>query len=556
MYSTYQLLHNAKVFYAAHRQNGGSYYMARIHNSRKSFSSRLRSLLPRKTSGYSPSEYPVGKGLGKVSRSSSAVSGQFRSAQITDAKRRHKAAAASTSVTVGKPHPRRRIFSGVRESSLSKFLTIAAFSLVGIIGLALILISANSGGQQMTTSPNEPASDSAFQADSSTTLDDDGASVTVTVGGAIRLQDEILSAAASGSGYNFSNYLDDMKLIMKSDISIVGLLGTIDGYGSNASLSGYPAANYPSQLTGALSEMGITTVATANTASVSNGFDPMSKTISNLNAGGINAVGTYSSQQERNTVCVKKIDGICVGIGSYSCLTSGEIAAQTGTFADGQKAWCINQHEITEASQHILSDVQAMRSAGAQFIVIYLYWGSAADTSPTAAMRSLAQDLIDAGVDVTAGIGPNLVERVTVKKSSSTGKDCYVFYSLGNLFTDISSGAPQTTQQSLVVSFTLERAAGSDTVTLAKANYHPVYCNRDNSHATENTYLKYRVVPAARYVDAAARPEVFSTNDQWQRCKTTFTNIRTLIGNKLVLGDVEKVNSDQYIGGSGDNTSL
>ena len=348
-----------------------------------------------------------------------------------------------------------------------------------------------------------------------------------------------------------------MKLIMDSDINIVSLQGTVDGYGSNASLSGYPAANYPNQLISALSEMGVNTVATANTASLSGGYDPLVKTISNLEASGITAVGTYSSQSAHDTVYVKKIDGICVGIGSYNCITSAEIAAQSGNFTPEQKAWCINQYGITSATEYILSDVKTMRAAGAQFIIIYINWGSYDASSPTAEMRSLAQDLIDAGVDVTAGVGSNFVQRVTVKTSAATGRSCYVFYSLGNLFADINSGASQLTQQSLVASFTLERAAGSDTVTLAKANYHPVYCNRDSSHVTENTYLKYRVVPAARYVDASEMPSIFSTKDQWQRCKTTFTNIRTLIGDKLVLGDVEKVDSALYQGSdAGENASL
>ncbi len=514
-------------------------------------------MLPRKQSAFSPSEYPVGRGLGKVSRSSSSVSGQFRSAQITDAKRRHKAAAASTSVTVGKPKTRRRIISGIRESSLSKAITIGAFSIVGVIGLIIILVAANSGGRQTVAAVHDSGSDSASQANSVISMDDDGASVTVTVGGSIRLHDEIITAAASGGGYNFNNYLDDMKLIMDSDISIVSLQGTVDGYGSNASLSGYPAANYPNQLISALSEMGVNTVATANTASLSGGYDPLVKTISNLEASGITAVGTYSSQSAHDTVYVKKIDGICVGIGSYNCITSAEIAAQSGNFTPEQKAWCINQYGITSATEYILSDVKTMRAAGAQFIIIYINWGSSDASSPTAEMRSLAQDLIDAGVDVTAGVGSNFVQRVTVKTSAATGRSCYVFYSLGNLFADINSGASQLTQQSLVASFTLERAAGSDTVTLTKANYHPVYCNRDSSHVTENTYLKYRVVPAARYVDASEMPSIFSTKDQWQRCKTTFTNIRTLIGDKLVLGDVEKVDSALYQGSdAGENASL
>ena len=542
--------------------------MARIHDPKKGPSARLRPSRKHSSAGYAASEFPTGRGLGPVSRSGSSVSGQFRSAQIADAKRRHKAAAASTSVTVGKPKTRSRVFYGLRESSLTKFLTVAAFAVVGIVGLVLIFIAANSGGNRTdavkadtgeeTVDVTEPTTTGAAQTAPAVSVDDDGASVTVTLGGAVRLQDEILSAARSGSGYNFSNYLDEMKLIMDSEISVVGLSGYIDGDGGDKNLAGYAGgANYPRQLAQALSEMGVNTVAAANSSSMAGSFDRLSNTVSNLSEQNITTLGTFQTQGAKENVCVKKIDGICVGIGSYNCITSSEIAAQNGSFTDEQKAWCINQYDITSASEFILKDVETMRAAGAKFIVVYLNWGNASDTAPTAEMRSLAQDLIDAGVDVTAGVGSNFVEKITVKTSKTTNRQCYVFYGLGNIFTDIASGESQSTQQSLVVSFTLNRAANSDTVSLAKMNYYPVFCNRDATHASENTYLKYRVVPASRYVDASALPSVFSTNDQWQRCKTTFTNIRTLVGDKLVLGDVEKVDSVTGDGaGGGENASL
>ncbi|MBQ9994577.1 MAG: hypothetical protein IJP17_07695, partial [Clostridia bacterium] len=166
------------------------------------------------------------------------------------------------------------------------------------------------------------------------------------------------------------------------------------------------------------------------------------------------------------------------------------------------------------------------------------------------------------GVDVTLGSGPDIPLRVTVKEytpSAGPKKKCYVFYSLGNLFSDTSSGADQKEQESMVVKFKLSRAAGSGTVTIASANYYPVFINRDEKYASENTYLKYRVVPASLYVDAESLPSVFSTEAQWKKCKTAFTDIRTLVGDKLVLGTVKTASDDTAIvdnSGGGDNTNI
>lgn len=525
------------------------YFMSGNIGPKQGFFARIGARM-RKAGKYSSSEYPTGLGLGKVQRSSSSVSSQFKSAIITDAKRRHKAGAASQSVTVGGGAGRRRIFSGINEATLSKAMTIIAFAAVAIIGLVIILISVSSGGQQVHVqqpSTGEQLGEPVADDSGAIVVEDTGATVTVTIGGAVRLQDEVLQAAKTASGYDFNNYLSELSSIMNSDISMVGIVGTVD---PGTPVSGYPLANYPSQLVTALQNIGVNTAATANGNASVFGYGGLTSTISSLADNGITPIGTYASPEAFGSAYVKRINSVCVGIGSYNCPTAGDLAALTTAqgaagFTPEQQGYAVKQFDIAAASAAIIADVNAMRAAGAQFIVIYLNWGYSGQTAPSAEMRSLAQDLIDNGVDVTVGVGPDFVQKVTKKTSAATGKDCYVFYSLGNLFSDVDSGASQSTSQSLVVSFTLERAAGSDVVTLKSANYHPVYCNRDSTYTYENTYLKYRVVPAARYVDADSLPEVFSTNDQWARCKTTFTNLRNLVGDKMVLGSVDRVSSSQ-----------
>ncbi|MBQ4312588.1 MAG: CapA family protein, partial [Clostridia bacterium] len=451
---------------------------------------------PSRRHSYKPSEYPtvsMGRGFGKVSRSAILGSPQIKKAKLSHSLSSHRAGSASISTTVSSTKPRRRLMNGINQTVLARILTILAFLAVGGVGLCLILVSANSGGKEVTE-PEAVILDplQSVETEDAMTADDTGGEMTITLGGGIKLQDEVIQAARTGDTFDFNNYLSEMKPVMDSDISLLSVVGNIDGYGSNKGIKGYPSPNYPSQLIGALSNIGVNFAATANSFSLSGGFDAMSKTLSNLSSNGITPVGTYSNAETGNTVCVKRVNSISVGIGAYNCVTSGELKAlqseQTAAGVTGeQMTYCINQLDITSATPVILKDVASMREAGAQFIIICLNWGSADCTSPTYEMRSLAQDMIDNGVDVTLGSGPDIPLRVTVKEytpSAGPKKKCYVFYSLGNFFSDTSSGADQKEQESMVVKFKLSRAAGSGTVTIASANYYPVFINRDEKYAS------------------------------------------------------------------------
>ncbi|MCL2486321.1 MAG: CapA family protein [Oscillospiraceae bacterium] len=497
---------------------------------------------------YSTSELPVTRGIGRVSRRS--MSNQFRSAAVDDARRLHKVGAASRSTSLGKGGARRRNFLGMRTAVFSKWMNICAFLLVVGVMAFLIILAANSGGTA-SVAANTGALAGEPEADSSgtLTLDDGGSSVTIAIGGMVRLQDEVIAAAQLGDKFDFNNYLSELSSVMKADISLAGLMGSAD---STRGAAGLPKPNYPPELLSSLHNVGINLISNANAKSLSLGYKSLELTNSELAAAGIIPIGTSVSNDPAGGAYVKRINSICVGIGAYYCPDAGELSSvkteqKNADVTEEQQNHAVNQISISAAADRILSDVEDMRAAGAQFIIIYLSWGTEGSAEPTSAQRDLAQSLIDAGVDVTVGTGPNTVQRITKKASASTGKDCYVFYSVGNLFTDVNSGDDVKTQQSLVLSFTLSRAAGESDVALESAKYHPIYCNRDKTYATEKTYLKYRVVPAARYVDAPTRPDAFTTEDQWARCKATFTAIRNLVGDKLVLGNAAK--ADDLVSG-------
>lgn len=484
-----------------------------------------------------------GGGIRRSASSSSIRTGSTRSIYKRTSRPRPGRGARSAK-------PRRRLLDGVNQETLAKVLTIGAFAVVGVVGLVLIFASANSGGKELETSVIEnQASENVI------TTEDAGATLKLAFGGSVKLQQDIINAAAMGDSYDFNNYLSELGQVMSADVSIVNLMGTLDAAGDNSALAGYPQPNYPAQLGDALKNIGVTHAVTANSTALGKGFDGLTKTIDNLAGNDITALGSFRNPETGNNVYVKRVNSITIGIGAYNCLTDGayndlvnsQLAAGV---TNEQLSYCVNQLVYTPnrseggksyslASDRILRDVQAMRGAGAQFVIICLNWGSASNTAPTDEMGTLAQRLIDAGVDVTVGYGSDVVQKVTVKdykNADGTTKKCYVFYSLGNLLSDCDSGNTPEKQASMVVNMTLTRAAGEQALTVESATYHPIYINHDSQYDTQNTHLKYRSVPAYKYYYAEELPDVFSTAAQWKASKSAFDRIKGIAGSNLQAG--------------------
>jgi len=492
---------------------------------------------PRSASGAS-----MIRGIGRVNRRGSHGRSSGSILPTSSSRRRHARSSK----------PRRRLLDGINQQRLRKIIIIGAFSVVALIGLVIIIVSANTGGKELESSVIENDSSGTV-----ITAEDTGATLTLAFGGAVKLQDSIIDAARMGEGYDFNNYLSELTPVMSADISIVNLLGSVDAKGGDAELSGYPKPNYPAQLAPALKNIGVTHAVVANSQALQSGFEGLSSTIDNLAANDITALGGFKNAETGSTVYVKRMNSISVGIGAYNCLTdsacndliNGQLAAGVTT---DQLSYCINQvsystsrteggKSYSAASDVITKDVEAMRAAGAQFVIICLNWGSASTTTPVSEMGNLAQRLIDLGVDVTLGGGSDVAQKVTVREHTNddgTKKKCYVFYSLGNLLSDCDSGHTEEKQAGMVVNMTLERAAGEKTVSVASVVYHPVYINHDSSYEDNNTHLKYRSMPAAKYYYAESLPDVFSSKSQWQSCKKSFDRIKSLVGDSLQAGSL------------------
>lgn len=501
----------------------------------------------------------AGKSIGRVSRT------------VGTSNRRHSRGLSASG------RPRRRFFDGIDQTKLARVLTVVAFLAVVGIGVWAIVASANSGGSEIAMSLSDPDTSRPITPEDGEA--EGSAKMTIALGGSVKLQGEVLEAAKA-SNNNFNNYLYEMGSLMQADLSVINLMGSITADGTT---SAYPSGKYPVQLAEALGSININAAITANSQTMLYGMDSLSATTSALEDEGIDCLGTSVSGGQKWQIIDH--NGIKIGVGAYNCATASEIKAleekqkQAGATQEQIDA-CINQLCIditrtenskgySEASDVILADVKSMRDNGAEIVIVLLNWGSSDQTAPNSAMTTLAQRMIDAKVDITVGYGPDALEKVTVKEvenSDGTKKNCYVFYSLGNFFADCDKGSTAKKYESMVVKFDIVKSTEDDVAVISSGSVYPVYINRDSAFMTENTQRKYLVIPAGLYeykADGGVRPEVFSTNELWNKYTLTFTHVRTAIQTTwdvdkyLSLGSVTSSQSDEQIHtGSSENTDI
>ena len=83
----------------------------------------------------------------------------------------------------------------------------------------------------------------------------------------------------------------------------------------------------------------------------------------------------------------------------------------------------------------LISQIKETRSQ-CVFLIVSMHWGNEYQAGPSQRQQELAQSIADAGADVLWGHHPHVLQPVTWIKSSLTGKQMLVMYSMGNLLAD------------------------------------------------------------------------------------------------------------------------
>ena len=288
---------------------------------------------------------------------------------------------------------------------------------------------------------------------------------------------QYIDAYNSNTGkYDFSYVFDDINHYIKnSDITVANLETTFAG--EDKGYSNYPRFNTPDALAYNLKKLGVDVISTAGNHSLDYGFDGLSRTIDVLNLADISHVGTYKTQEERDTIVFKYVKGIKIAFINYAYGTNGITIPSDTTF-------CINLID----KDLIKKDIENAKSQNADMIVASVHWGTEYSTVPNDTQNELADFLFQNGVNIILGTHPHVLQKMekrTVTLEDGTTQDGFIIYSLGNFISDQNA---KNTRTSIILDLKITKHA-DNSISIDEVNYTPIYMYKNNSASSKKMKL-------------------------------------------------------------------
>lgn len=224
-----------------------------------------------------------------------------------------------------------------------------------------------------------------------------------------------------------------LQNIFLKEIFRYGNLETTFAGESNKGFTGYPMFNSPSELGVALKNMGLDILSTANNHSMDRFEKGIVATLDALDEIGISHTGTYRSEEERDTVLVKEVNGIKIAFLSFTYGTNG-IPIPSG------KEYLVNLID----EDLILEQINLAKEQDVDLICASMHWGAEYAQKQNKEQERLADFLIKNDVQIIIGNHAHVIEPMEMRKvtlDDGTEKEGFVVYALRELYisTDTSS---------------------------------------------------------------------------------------------------------------------
>ena len=262
--------------------------------------------------------------------------------------------------------------------------------------------------------------------------------------------------------YDFSYVFENAKdYIAAGDISIANIETSFAG--KDRGYSNYPTFNSPDELARDVKTTGLDIITTAGNHCLDMGYSGLSRTIDVLKENGFGQLGTYKSQEERDTIFVKDVKGVKIAFIDYTYGTNG-IPVPSG------KEYCVNLID----KDLIKKDIEAAKKENVDMIVACMHWGDEYKTKANKEQEDLADFLFKNGVNVIIGNHPHVLEQMekrTVTLEDGTTQDGFVIYACGNFICDQNA---ENTRNSIILNLTITKHSDGK-ITIDKANYVPIY---------------------------------------------------------------------------------
>ena len=185
--------------------------------------------------------------------------------------------------------------------------------------------------------------------------------------------------------YDFMHNFQEIKPFLSGYDVVIGNLELTFG-GTDKPYSSFPCFNTPDSFLDAVKDAGFDLLTTANNHSMDTGQAGLIRTLDKLDEYGLTHVATYCSQQERDTIYTKEINGITFAFVSATYGTNGIPVPEK---------YLVNLIDETQ----MVSDIQKAQEM-ADIVVVLPHMGNEYETAPRDVFLQWADSMFAAGAAI------------------------------------------------------------------------------------------------------------------------------------------------------------
>lgn len=318
--------------------------------------------------------------------------------------------------------------------------------------------------------------------------------------------------------YDFSYVFEEISSYTKLPDITIGSLETSFA-GEERGYSNYPRFNTPDALAYGLKEIGVDVLSTAGNHCLDMGFSGLSRTLDVLDSAGISHVGTYKTQEERDTLLIKNVKGVKIAFINYTYGTNG-------IPLPSDKPFCVNLID----KNLIKKDIESAKSQDVDLIVACMHWGTEYRTTANDEQKELADFLFQNGVDIILGNHPHTLEPMekrTITLEDGSTKDGFIIYALGNFICDQNA---ENTRNSIILNLTITKHA-DEKISIDKVEYTPIYMYKNPSLSIKRMKLLDIEKTLANYENGT---DTSIGQSNYSYLKKQLEKIKSIVGEEIV----------------------
>ncbi len=272
---------------------------------------------------------------------------------------------------------------------------------------------------------------------------------------------EIEFASAAKDSFDFRPIFSFVKKYLKnSDLTFGNLETTLAG--KERKYSGYPLFNSPDEFISAIKDAGFNVLFTANNHSLDRGTKGIIRTLDKIYENGMTAVGTFKSEQERDSIKIFDLHGIKIAVLAYTY-------GLNGNYLPPEEKFMVGLIDTTMIGKN----VESARKKNADVILAYFHFGEEYQRKPGSYQKKIVAYAKKCGADIIVGSHPHVIQTAEFFKSTN-GKlsEGLVVYSLGNF---ISNQRWRYSDAGVILNIELTKNKLTDGTRLSGVTYIPTW---------------------------------------------------------------------------------